>query len=360
LVFDEADQLLNAEYALDINLILESCNPKRQTFLYSATLDKNVKKLAQLALKKDPDNIFIYDACKLYTTSDLLKQYYLFVPDAVKDCYLYDLLKKSQDSPKNNITMVFFSGIENCEIAMRTCRMLGIKCAALHSAQRQKDRFQVLNEFKNRRITALFCTDVANRGLDIPSVSYVINYDLPSRTHSYIHRVGRTARAGQQGIAISLVSQYDVKRVQAIERDMKKEMLEYDDINEEQVEKRMYAIAEKRCEAKIQLIDSGFIERYAKVKENRQKTRDLQSKSSVHFERQELVRLKQEFANRAKGATENKDEQKQQQPRQAIASTSVAADVNVDNVTLLKRKRPTPKGVASASTNVNAKKQKSA
>jgi ATP-dependent RNA helicase DDX49/DBP8 len=100
-------------------------------------------------------------------------------------------------------------------------------------------------------LEALFCTDVGNRGLDIPYVTYVINYDLPDTTAAYVHRVGRTARAGRVGTSISLVSQYEVERVKAIEKDTGVRMELYDKINEEEAESRMYAIAEKRVQAKI-------------------------------------------------------------------------------------------------------------
>lgn len=182
LVFDEADQLLKAEYAMDVECILKACNPNRQTLLYSATMDKHVKKLAQLALKKQ--STFIYDACKLYLqiiiitnycrykTADNLQQFYLFIPDAVKDCYLYELLHQFQSKKDHVICIVFFSELEyveqliiyrKCELAMRTCKLMGISCDALHSGKPQSERFKVLNEFKHRRLTALFCTDVANR-----------------------------------------------------------------------------------------------------------------------------------------------------------------------------------------------------
>ena len=87
-------------------------------------------------------------------------------------------------------------------------------------------------------------TDVGNRGLDIPSITYVINYDLPLKTKYYVHRVGRTARAGQVGTAITMVTQFDVKRLQAIEKDIGMKLNKYEGINEEEAEDLMYEIAE--------------------------------------------------------------------------------------------------------------------
>lgn len=138
-----------------------------------------------------------------------------------------------------------------CEQTCATFALLGFRVGSLHAGKSQKERISVLKDFRRRRLEALFCTDVGNRGLDIPYVTYVINYDLPDTTAAYVHRVGRTARAGRVGTSISLVSQYEVERVKAIEKDTGVRMELYDKINEEEAESRMYAIAEKRVQAKI-------------------------------------------------------------------------------------------------------------
>lgn len=229
---------------------------------------------------------------------------------------------------------------------MRTCKLMGIKCDALHSGRPQSERFHVLNEFKHRRLTALFCTDVANRynlvyylllsysGLDIPSISYVINYDLPSVTKNYVHRVGRTARAGQAGTSISLVSQYDVKRIKAIEKDIGVEMHLYKQVSEDDAEQHMYDVAEKRCKAKIDMLDSGFVERYATVQENRKQSRSIQEQAKVGYEQTHLQQLKNNQTKQQPSIPQ------QQQDEQIV--TKKQSTVTVGDVTLLNKKRKRP------------------
>ena len=134
-------------------------------------MNDKVKLLSTKAMKEEIESIYIFDACNLYQTADNLKQFYLFMPKTVKDCYLYELMKEGLEKQKHSLFMVFFSSIQECEILMLICQKMGIKCNSLHAAKPQKERLEVLKLFKKRKINALFCTDVGNRGLDIPSIS---------------------------------------------------------------------------------------------------------------------------------------------------------------------------------------------
>ncbi|KAL9649590.1 hypothetical protein ABK040_003267 [Willaertia magna] len=317
LVFDEADTLFSLEKSLDLQVILNTVNPNRQTLLYSATMNNEVKRLAKIALnqsgktkKEKEEKLYIYDACKLFTIADNLQQYYLFMPKNIKDSYFIQLLKTI---PDGTISVVFFSNVYDCELLAKTCQLMGINCASLHAAKGQYDRVRVLKDFKKRVIKFLFSTDVSSRGIDIPAVSYVINYELPDTTDIYVHRVGRTARAGRLGISISLVSQYEVKRVKAIEADTKVYLRKYDDFNEEEAEKETFLleIAENKCKAKIELIDSDFYEMLEGVKQKKENTNTLKKQAKLFYEMRLMEELKQssKLKGRFSGKNDNVEEE---------------------------------------------------
>jgi ATP-dependent RNA helicase DDX49/DBP8 len=349
LVFDEADRLLSEAFSLDIGSILKSLPPasQRQTMLYSATMNSQVKKLANTSLQKDQreeNKLFIFDACRLYDTADNLKQYYLFMPHAVKDCYIYKLLDWMQNEKENVdnsvISMIFFSNTNDCELVCRTMKLLGLDCESLHSAKPQRDRFQVLRNFKSRKVKTLFCTDVANRGLDIPSVNYVINYDLPNTTDTYVHRVGRTARAGRGGISISLVSQHDVEAVRNIESQTKVTMKNFaekhDFLDRKQVEDLLYDIAEKRAYAKIELLKSGFQEEFENVKNKQKLSADLLNQASVHYEKQYMEQLKggTKWLDKLKHKSAQKHHamQEEKRPKLAYEQAEAASDSDEEHL----------------------------
>jgi ATP-dependent RNA helicase DDX49/DBP8 len=344
LIFDEADRLLGTQdYTLDMDIILKQVNPNRQTLLYSATMNTQVKKLAKMALQKiDAEQLFIYDACRLFATADNLKQYYLFMPAAVRDCYLIELLQAME---KHEICMVFFCSIQQCELSMRTSKLLGIQCDSLHASKSQKDRFRVLERFRKRKIQVLFLTDVGNRGLDIPSVSMVINYDLPDTTDRYVHRVGRTARAGRIGTAISLISQYEVARVKSIEQDTRVKMEKWNKLNEEEAEKRVYEVAEKRVFAKMQMLDSGFTEAFEETKHRQKMTRDLREEAQVFYEMQYMNQLKSGDKWKAKLKRQHQQdfEQEEEQEEEAAPVVSEKKEKSIAPIgginLLAKRKR---------------------
>ena len=175
----------------------------------------------------------------LQTASKLTEEYVL-VPAKVKDVYLAHLVagvgggkgednedtKKrgakgaptpSPSTPAPRSAIIFCDTTRGAAALAATLTELGLRCAALHSQLKQPQRLASLNSFRGARVPLLVATDVGSRGLDIPSVDLVVNYDVPSAPEDYVHRVGRTARAGRGGPAITLVTQYDVDLVHAIE-----------------------------------------------------------------------------------------------------------------------------------------------
>ncbi|PKA62643.1 DEAD-box ATP-dependent RNA helicase 10 [Apostasia shenzhenica] len=210
LVLDEADRLLNMDFEKAIDDILKAIPRERRTYLFSATMTKKVGKL-QRACLKNPVKI---EASSKYSTVETLKQQFCFVPSKYKDCYLVYILTEMSGST----SMVFTRTCDATRLLALLLRNLGLKAIPICGQMSQAKRLGALNKFKAGECNILICTDVASRGLDIPSVDLVINYDIPSNSKDYIHRVGRTARAGRSGLAISLVNQYEVGSYIQIEK----------------------------------------------------------------------------------------------------------------------------------------------
>lgn len=135
-------------------------------------------------------------------------------------------------------TIVFCSTCAGCKVLKCILDELGFESAAIHSQLMQSSRFESLDRFKSGRVSMLVATDVASRGLDIPTVDLVINYELPSAPRDYVHRVGRTARAGRTGQSISFVSQYDIELLQKIEDLIGEKLAEFE-TKEDDVLKKM-------------------------------------------------------------------------------------------------------------------------
>ncbi|XP_044479807.1 DEAD-box ATP-dependent RNA helicase 10-like [Mangifera indica] len=219
LVLDEADRLLNEEFEKSIDEILNVIPHSRRTYLFSATMTKKVRKL-QRACLKNPVKI---EASSKYSTVDTLKQQYRFIPAKYKDCYLVYILT---DMPGSS-TMVFTRTCDATRFLALMLRNLGQRAIPISGQMSQSKRLGALNKFKAGECNILICTDVASRGLDIPSVDMVINYDIPTNSKDYIHRVGRTARAGRSGVAISLVNQYELEWYIQIEKLIGKKLPEF-------------------------------------------------------------------------------------------------------------------------------------
>ena len=261
LVLDEADRLLAPSFAGELAAIARALPPARQTLLFSATLTPSLVTMRGDVMR----GAFTFEVrgerkgeraaarrgaarrCaahprppppQAYTglrTVDNLDEAYALIPAKVKDVYLAHAVagvgeededggdacarrsRSTPPPPNPRSALVFCDTTRSCARLARTLAELGVRCAALHSGLAQKERLRALESFRARRVPILLATDVASRGLDIPSVDLVINYDVPSAPEDYVHRVGRTARAGRAGRALTLVTQYDVSLVQAIE-----------------------------------------------------------------------------------------------------------------------------------------------
>ena len=209
LVLDEADRILHEDFEKEIDVILAALPRERQTFLFSATMTNKVQKLQRASLV----NPVKVEVSSKYSTVDTLRQEYLFLPFAYKDCYLAYVCSEFAGSS----AIIFCCTCSNAQRIAIMLRTLGFGAIPIHGKMSQSKRVASLNKFKAGQRSILVATDVASRGLDIPSVDLVINFEIPRNSKDYVHRVGRTARAGRSGRAITFVTQYDVELYQRIE-----------------------------------------------------------------------------------------------------------------------------------------------
>ncbi|CAB4386319.1 DEAD-domain-containing protein [Rhizophagus irregularis] len=216
LVMDEADKLLDMDFGPVIDKILKVIPKERKTFLFSATMTTKVAKLQRASLM----NPVKVEVSSKYSTVSTLLQYYLFFPLKHKDCYLVYLCNELA----GNSIIIFTRTCNDTQRLALLLRNLGFPAIPLHGQLSQTKRLGSLNKFKAGNRNILVATDVASRGLDIPLVDVVINFDIPANSKDYIHRVGRTARAGRSGKSITLVTQYDVELLQRIEHVIGKKM----------------------------------------------------------------------------------------------------------------------------------------
>lgn len=210
LVLDEADEMFDMGFRDDMKTIIEKTNDDRQTLFFSATFNNEIKEFSKL-YQKSPKKVIIE---KKELTAEKIKQYYLELNRNMKTEILNRLILIHK--PKKSIifcnTKRMVENLED-EIAQK-----GYKVDSLHGDMRQSSRDNVMKKFRNGTIDVLIATDVAARGLDVSDIDIVFNYDLPQQAEYYVHRIGRTARAGKKGLSFTFVTSRDYPKFREIEK----------------------------------------------------------------------------------------------------------------------------------------------
>ncbi|CAJ1948268.1 unnamed protein product [Sphenostylis stenocarpa] len=290
LVLDEADRVLDVCFQEELKFIFQCLPENRQNLFFSATTTSNLQKLRERYKEK----MYVYEAYEGYKTVESLKQQVIFIPKKVKDVYLMHILSKMEDMGIRS-AIVFISTCRDCHRLSLMLEVLDQEAAALYSFKSQTQRLEALHQFKSGKVSVLLATDIASRGLDIPTVDLVINYDVPRFPRDYIHRVGRTARAGREGLALTVVTQNDVELIHEIEALIEKqlEMIEYKESEALSLMKKVFSA---KNVAEMKMIDDGFEE---KAKERKkQKLKMLAEKGLL--KKNKKRKLSKEFSEKGK------------------------------------------------------------
>lgn len=261
-VLDEADRLLasGSEGSMlpDVDECLSVLPPpsKRQTLLFTATITPEVRALKEMPHTPGKSPVFVCEVdTEVLAVPPSLKQTHIQIPVTHREHYLHMFLLTDRNVSKSVI--IFCNRASTADYLTHILRLLEHRVTALHSKLPQRQRIDNLARFRASAARILVATDVAARGLDIPEVGLVVNYDIPRNPDDYIHRVGRTARAGRKGEATTFVGQRDVQLIQAIEARVGREMDEWKEegVNLETrvIREALKLVGEKKREALVEI-----------------------------------------------------------------------------------------------------------
>ncbi len=211
-VLDEADEMLDMGFLDDIKKIFEFLPSSRQTLMFSATMPKQIKDLTKTILY-EPKYVTI---TKKDSTNENIEQYYYVVEERERD----DAIIRLMDYKNPSKSIVFCRTKKEVDRLSNFLSSQGYRSKGLHGDMEQREREEVIKAFKRGNLETLVATDVAARGLDVSDVSHVFNYHIPFDSESYVHRIGRTGRAGKKGLAISIVTPHEFNSLKKIQKDV--------------------------------------------------------------------------------------------------------------------------------------------
>ncbi|KAK0081727.1 hypothetical protein PV325_011656 [Microctonus aethiopoides] len=259
LVLDEADRLLGGHFDDQIKTIFAALPKKRQSLLFSATITDTLEQIKKVT----SNTVFEYEAKddSGVATVKELDQRYVLCPHDARDATLVEVIRTFRSNiNENGSIMIFTDTCKSCQLLSMTLNEVGFDNVALHAMIKQRERLISLSKFKSNHARILIATDVAARGLDIPFVELVINHSIPNVPKEYIHRVGRTARAGRGGMAISLITQHDIKLLHAIEEAVGTKLTDFK-VDDKEIVTIFTQISVTKREAEIKLDETDFYEK---------------------------------------------------------------------------------------------------
>lgn len=259
-VLDEADRMLDMGFIHDIKKIIAQLPKQRQSLFFSATMPKNIVELSR-AILKNPQKVAV---SPVSSTAETIQQHVYLTNKNLKRSLLLHILKER----KIDQVLVFSRTKYGADRIAKTLHKKRIKSAAIHGNKSQNNRQKVLKAFKDGEIQVLVATDIAARGIDIDKLRYVINYDIPNEAETYVHRIGRCGRAGEEGISISICEPEELVYLQAIEKLIQQEIEKVTNHPFPQTDRPMSSAEKKEFEKEKQRKKQEFFANRKKNKPN--------------------------------------------------------------------------------------------